>query len=82
MGQPEKLLLKVLRGTSDAHIGFDELCKLLGGLGFEHRVRGSHHMYSKAGVADLINLQRDGANAKPYQVRQVRNVIVKYKLGA
>ena len=39
-------------------------------------------MYSKAGVADLINLQRDGANAKPYQVRQVRNVIVKYKLGA
>lgn len=82
MGQPEKLLLKVLRGTSDAAIGFDELCKLLGGLGFGQRVRGSHHMYSKAGVTELINLQRDGANAKPYQVRQVRNVIVKYKLGA
>ena len=25
-------------------------------------------------------LQRDGANAKPYQVKQVRQVIVKYKL--
>lgn len=33
------------------------------------------------GVFDQINLQRDGAKAKPYQVRQVRNMITKYKLG-
>jgi len=80
MSQLEKLLLRILRGTSDANIGFDELCGLLTHLGFEVRVRGSHHVFSKADVVELINLQRDGSNAKPYQVKQVRNVIVKYKL--
>ena len=80
MSQMEKLLLRVLRGTSDAHMGFDELCSLLTHMGFELRVRGSHHMFSKPEVAELINLQRDGGNAKPYQVKQVRNIIVKYKL--
>lgn len=57
-----------------------ELCRLLAHLGFEVRIKGGHHMFSKAGVAELINLQRDGANAKPYQVKQVRTIIVKYKL--
>lgn len=80
MSQLEKLLLRILRGTSDANIGFDELCGLLTHLGFEVRVRGSHHVFSKADVVELINLQRDGSSAKPYQVKQVRNVIVKYKL--
>jgi hypothetical protein len=80
MSQLEKLLLRILRGTSDANIGFDELCGLLFHLGFEVRVRGSHHVFSKADVMELINLQRDGSNAKPYQVKQVRNIIVKYKL--
>lgn len=80
MTQLEKLLLRLLRGTSDANIGFDELCGLLTHLGFEVRVRGSHHLFSKPGLAELINLQRDGANAKPYQVKQVRTIIVKYKL--
>jgi hypothetical protein len=28
----------------------------------------------------MINLQREGANAKHYQVRQVRAVILKYRL--
>lgn len=80
MSQLEKLLLRILRGTSDTNIGFDELCGLLSHLDFAVRVRGSHHVFSKAGVAELLNLQRDGSNAKPYQVKQVRNVIVKYKL--
>ena len=65
MTQLEKLLLRLLRGTSDANIGFDELCGLLTHLGFEVRVRGSHHLFSKPGLAELINLQRDGANANP-----------------
>ncbi len=43
--------------------------------------RGSHHILRKEGVAEKINLQRAGNKAKPYQVKQVRNVIVKYKLG-
>jgi hypothetical protein len=45
------------------------------------RVRGSHHLFRKVGVEERINLQREGGNAKPYQVKQVRAVIVKYKLG-
>ncbi len=81
MGRHDKLLLQILRGLSDANVGFEELCGLLKYLGFTMRVRGSHHLFSMDGVAEQINLQRDGAQAKPYQVRQVRVVIVKYKLG-
>ena len=81
MSQFEKLLLTVLRGASDANIEFDDLYRLLTQLGFEVRIKGSHHVFSKEDVSELVNLQRDGAKAKPYQVRQVRQVIVKYKLG-
>ena len=76
-----KILRRVLSGTSDAGIRFDDLCGLLESLGFEKRVSGSHHIFRKAGVDEKMNLQRDGNNAKPYQVKQVRNVILKYKLG-
>ncbi len=81
MGKYEKLLLQVLRGLSDGNIGFDELCGLLSQLGFEMRIRGSHHIFTMDGVREQINLQRDGAKTKPYQVIQVRSVITKYKLG-
>lgn len=76
-----KTLRRLLSGTADAGIRFDELCSLLESLGFDKRVKGSHHLFRKAGVEEKINLQRDGNNAKPYQVKQVRAVIVKYKLG-
>ncbi|MBI5695157.1 MAG: type II toxin-antitoxin system HicA family toxin [Nitrospirae bacterium] len=81
MGKYEKLLLQILQGASDANISFDDLRTLLVKLGFEERVRGSHHLFRMAGVAEMINLQQDGAQAKSYQVRQVRAVIVKYGLG-
>ena len=81
MGKYEKLWDQILRGTSDANINFDEICRLLLRLGFEERVRGSHQNFRKAGVEEKINLQRDGQLAKACQVRQVRTVIVKYKLG-
>ncbi len=76
-----KTLGRLLSGTSDAAIRFDDVCSLLESLGFEKRVRGSHHLFRKAGVEERINLQREGNNAKPYQVKQVRAVILKYKLG-
>jgi len=77
----KKLLLKILKGTSDTNINFDDLCKLMKSLGFELRIRGSHHTFRKEGVVEKTNLQRSGDKAKPYQVKQVRNIIVKYKLG-
>jgi len=81
MAKYEKLLHKILSGTSDANIQFDDLCNLLKNLGFEVRVRSSHHIFRKEGVTEKINIQREGSEAKPYQVKQVRNIIVKYKLG-
>jgi hypothetical protein len=81
MGKHDKLLLQILQGRSDANISFEDLRGLLLHLGFEERARSSHHMFRKSGVEEKINLQREGSKAKVYQVRQVRNVLLKYKLG-
>ena len=80
MGKYDKLILQILHGLSDANIAFEDLLHLLQHLGFEIRIRGSHHMFRKAGIAEKINLQRQGAKAKAYQVRQVREIIQKYRL--
>ena len=80
MGKYEKLFNQILLGTSDANISIDELFQLLTRLGFEERIRGSHHMFRKDGILEMINLQRDGSKAKTYQVRQVRAILLKYKL--
>lgn len=77
----DKLLDRILGGASDANIAFDELCQLLRRMGFDERIRGSHHIFRKHGVEEKINLQRDGNKAKTYQVRQVRNIILKHRLG-
>jgi len=81
MDKHDKLLLQILQGRSDANISFDDLRRLLLHLGFEERIRGSHHMFRKSGVEEKINLQREGSKAKVYQIRQVRNILLKYKLG-
>lgn len=80
MERHQKLLEKVLDGRADAAIRFDELCFLLKRLGFEVRIRGSHFLFRKAGISEKINIQRDGAQAKPYQVRQVRATILAHSL--
>ena len=80
MATYRKLLEKVISGRSDANIRFDDLRNLLAQLGFEERSRGSHHIFVRTGVEDMINLQKEGHMAKPYQVRQVRAVITKYGL--
>lgn len=81
MGQQEKLLSRILQGASDANIVFEEACHLLRRLGFDERIRGSHHVFRKSGIQEKINLQCDGSKAKAYQVRQVRAIILKYRLG-
>jgi predicted RNA binding protein YcfA (HicA-like mRNA interferase family) len=80
MGKYEKLLVQILRGSSDANISFDDLCQLLKRLGFDENTRGSHHNFRKHNVEQRVNLQRDGSKAKAYQVKQVRAVIVENKL--
>jgi hypothetical protein len=81
MGHLEKLLIRILSGTQDKNINFDDLCKLLKKLDFQLRIKGSHHIFFKINVGEILNLQADGSKAKPYQVKQVRQVILKYKLG-
>jgi len=72
---------KVLTGLSDRNIRFSELRNLILSLGFDERIKGDHHIYTKAGVVEIINLQplKDG-RAKAYQVKQVRSIILRYKL--
>ena len=80
MDRHERLLQTILGGRSDANIRFADLRALLFHLGFDERVRGSHRLFAKQGVVEIINIRSRGGQAKPYQVRQVRNIILKYKL--
>ena len=82
MARIEKVLETILLGRSDANIDFNGLCKLLDSLGFAERIKGSHHIYSRSDVEEIINIQPKGTKAKSYQVKEVRNIILKYRLGA
>lgn len=82
MSKIDKIRDKILLGFSDANIDFDDLCRLLINLEFDERIKGSHHIFIKNGIEEIINIQPIGSKAKAYQVKQVRNLILKYKLGA
>jgi hypothetical protein len=81
MSRKRKTLQSVLSGTADRNIRFRDLCALLKALGFEERVRADHYIFTLGGVVEIINLQPRGSLAKPYQVRQVRELALKYRLG-
>ena len=68
MGKYDKLIDRILRGTSAANIPFDDLRGMLTRLGFDERIRGSHHVYRKEGIEEKLNLQQDGSKEKPYQI--------------
>lgn len=82
MARITKVLEAVLRGTSDANIRFADLCNLLNALGFEQREKGSHRIFWRDEVEEIVNVQPlANGKAKPYQVRQIRDIIVRYRLG-
>lgn len=82
MGRRRKLLERILSGGSDANISFEQVRGLLLRLGFEERVRGSHHVFKRAEIPERINLQPEkGGECKAYQVRQLREVLRRYNLG-
>jgi hypothetical protein len=77
----DKLIGQVLSGKSDQNIPFEPLCEILRWLGFRERTNGSHHIFGRSGVMEILNLQPlPNGKAKAYQVKQVRDVIVRYKL--
>ncbi len=81
MGKYDKVRRRILSGTSDENISFSDLRQLLMRLGFDERIRGDHYIFTKEGIEEIINLQPKGAKAKAYQVKQVRGIILKYRLG-
>ena len=80
MNRNDELRQRILSGRADANIRFDDLRLFLLRLGFVERVRGSHHIFRKEGVRERVNLQSAGSHAKPYQVRQVRQVVLRHQL--
>lgn len=82
MSKVSKIEIQILTGRSDANIDFNDLCRLLINFGFAERIKGSHHIFTREGVEEIINIQPIGSKAKAYQIKQVRNLILKYRLGA
>ncbi len=60
---------------------FSDVQLVLDRLGFQCRIKGDHFIYTKGGVEEIINLQPRGNKAKPYQVKQVRQIIIRHQLG-
>jgi virulence-associated protein VapD len=81
MSKTRKVLSDILSGRSDSNITFADICHLLERCGFTRRQGGgSHIIFHKAEVEEILNLQPLGNKAKAYQVKQVRNLILKYQL--
>ena len=81
MTKKQKIIEKLLSGESDNNLDFLDLVNLLKKLGFQHRVKGSHNIFYRDSMPEIINIHPLNDNkAKPYQVKQLRNLILKYKL--
>jgi predicted RNA binding protein YcfA (HicA-like mRNA interferase family) len=80
MGRYQKLFQHILLKRGDANVPFEALCQLLLRLGFEERIRGDHHIFSRPDIEEIINLQPKGSMSKPYQVKQVRDLLLRYGL--
>jgi len=80
MDEHEKLYEHIILRRSDANVSFVKLRSLLKALGFEERTKGDHHIFERSGVEEILNLQPKNGKGKPYQVKQVRSLILKYNL--
>ncbi len=67
----KRTLERLLSGAADRSIRFDELVNLLKRNGFQERVRGDHHIFTRVGVEEILNLQPINGMSKAYQVKQV-----------
>ena len=78
--KPNALLGRLLDGTF-TNVSFADARRLIAALGFEElRVKGSHHVYGRPGIAEQLNLQDRGGQAKPYQLRQLVALVRRYDL--
>lgn len=78
--RPARLLERILRGDV-ANVEYIDLVKLVVALGFQEvGGRGSHRVFSRPGVIELVNLQEEKGQAKRYQVRQIVTLVRRYDL--
>jgi predicted RNA binding protein YcfA (HicA-like mRNA interferase family) len=68
MGRFEKLIHKILSGRHDNNVQFSEAVSLMRNLGFSMRIQGSHHIFFREDIEEIINIQPRGSKTKPYQV--------------
>lgn len=73
----KKIINKILSGLSDQNIRFASLRKLLTFFNFEERIKGDHHIFTRKDIVDIL---KSNGKAKAYQVKQIRNIILKYRL--
>jgi len=81
VGKVDKFMRLIMGGVSDSNIPFSALCNLLNRLGFKERIRGDHHIFTRTDIEEIINLQPTGSKAKAYQIKQIRNICIKYRMG-
>ncbi len=80
MNDNEKLLTDILTDNNIRNISFSDMVNLLLYLGFSLRIKGDHHIFTKHAIKEIINIQPNKNMAKMYQIKQIRNIIIKYKL--
>ena len=64
-----------------ANIRFEEICKDAVDFGFMYKGgHGSHRIFVRQGIREMLNFQNVKGMVKPYQVRQFVKIIDKYDL--
>ncbi len=82
MSRYKKIREDILSGKSDNNISEEDMKFFLSKIGAIHRrTTGSHFQYCIDDIPELINIQPKNGKIKSYQVKQVRNIVSKYKLG-
>ena len=77
----KKVYTAIMSGKSDNNIKYTDFQNIIIDLGFKfRRYNGSHEIYYHFGIKERMNIQKDGNKAKEYQVKQLRNIILKHKL--
>jgi len=76
---PRKLLQKAL--ASPNNLRFQEAMELAEAFGFHlSRVTGSDHIFVHPSIPELLNLQDAKGQAKPYQLRQLLQLVERHNL--
>jgi len=74
-------LLKRLSEGAVQNVTFSDFRNLVEGFGFVLRRRnGSHHVFARPGIAEMVNLQNVAGQAKPYQIRQFLRLVERYNM--